>query len=422
LTQIKDVSVSIADRGTQPFFAALVGNADDGAGANGYYNYTVTLSKTGGISVSFPDSLVINANIANTKIAAAKEELNIPTVVSATLGYKQITWGSTQVDSISKCSTFVSQQIQKVAGWTKTTMTAEAPSAAVGVTAKISRAAANPFTSFVGGTSTNEAGTNGTFRFVVTLSVTGGTSLSFPGELAINAHFANDQIANAKTQLKTNTSGADTLVADVGYVGIADAAAAKAAVEDIIKSKTGWSTLTSAVTAPLNSNGVLATVTPRTATPYTAAVAGTSSAATGTNGSYLFNVTLTKTNGVTQTLGGTLTINANYANAQISAAKSELNITAINAGEVNAPTVTTAALAKAEVEKLIKAQDGWTTITSSTGALSFGVKADVVDRVGVTAYQGAVDGTLSSPAGVNGFYKFTVNLTKTGGIQQSFNC
>jgi len=152
---------------------------------------------------------------------------------------------------------------------------------------------AGDFEAAVAGTAENINGTNGSFKFTVTLNKGAGTQ-QITEELMLtitatpyDATQDNEDISAAKTAVEGATF-------TVGQANVATAAAAKAAVETII--------------GALELDGVIAVVV---AGDFEAAVAGTAENINGTNGSFKFTITLNKGAGTEQiTEELTLTITA----------------------------------------------------------------------------------------------------------------
>ena len=193
----------------------------------------------------------------------------------------------------------------------------------------------------------------------------------------------NADIAAAKLAIESATYS-------VPMTTLNDASAAKTYVQDLIDAM---------------NLGVNATVVD-VVDGFSAAVAGTVGNLTGTAGSYLFTVSLSKGKGTQQITDELiLTIiatayDATQDNADITAAK-----TAIESATYSVPmtTLNDASAAKTYVQGLID-------------AMNLGVTATVVDVV--DGFSAAVAGTVGNLSGTDGWYTFTVTLNKGAGTQQ----
>jgi hypothetical protein len=192
--------------------------------------------------------------------------------------------------------------------------------------------------------------------------------------------------------------------ADIQAAKIAVEGATYAATQTDVTDVTQAKTAVEAVIAALDLNGVDATVQGGV---FTAATAGTAQTPAGTNGSYAFTVDLAKGTGTTQTTGTlTLAIAATaydstpQDNTDISTAKIAVEGASYTATQANVTDVTQA---KTAVEAAIAALD------------LNGVIATVQDGT----FTPATAGTAGTPAGTNGSYTFTVQLTKGTGTTQT---
>ena len=188
----------------------------------------------------------------------------------------------------------------------------------------------------------------------------------------------------------TDIVAAKTAVQGATYVAVTQAtlntqSAAKTAVQLIING--------------LELNGVNYSIVDEV---FTAAIAGTPSSTSGTNGSYKFKVQLTKGAATAQTTSElTLTITATpYSdNDFVSAAKGLVE--GATYGSVLQATLNTSALAKIEVQNTITALN------------LVGVSYTIIDE----NFTAATTGTATNLNGINGFYKFKVTLTRNAASQ-----
>jgi anti-sigma28 factor (negative regulator of flagellin synthesis)/quinol monooxygenase YgiN len=156
----------------------------------------------------------------------------------------------------------------------------------------------------------------------------------------------------------------------------------------------------------MSATGITVSASDIALSSFTEATAGTPTAQPGTDGSFSFTVSLTKgaSSAATANKNGVITATAydsTQDNADIAAAKAAIE--GASYGPVPQATLNTQAAAKAQVEAII-------------AALNLnGVTATVIDG----SFTAAIAGTTGNLSGTNGFYTFTVNLSKGGGTQQT---
>ena len=154
----------------------------------------------------------------------------------------------------------------------------------------------------------------------------------------------------------------------------------------------------------MSATGITIIATDITISGFTAAVEGTGTNLTGANGSFTFTVTLKKTNSASltsSTKNGVITATAydpTQDNLDIIAARTAIEGASYTDYQL---FIQTQGQARAKVEAVI------------VGLNLNGVATDVVDGV----FKAAIDGTVSTPGGEDGNYKFTVKLNKGGGTE-----
>ncbi len=237
------------------------------------------------------------------------------------------------------------------------------------------------------GTTTNLAGTNGSFTFIVTLKKTGSASVSTNSKTGVIVATAYDP-----TQDNDDIAAVRLIVEGANY------SATQTEVQNIAQARAKVATLLTG----LNLNGVITTVVD---VSFQAATEGTVALQSGVNGSYKFTVKLNKGGGTEVTTNElTLTITATpydpaQDNADISAAKTLIEGTPFTTTQLIAPDITSAR----------------TVVNALITSLSLnGVITQVIDGT----FLAAIAGTESTPTGTNGNFTFTVTLNKGGGAEQ----
>jgi hypothetical protein len=173
------------------------------------------------------------------------------------------------------------------------------------------------------------------------------------------------------------------------YANASDEISAKGIVEGII--------------ANLSLGGVIAVVDEKS---FSVAEEGTPINPNGTDGSFVFEVELTKGNGTPlTTIQLTLTITAK----EYDATQDNLDITAAKTAIENATFTTTQSNANSEAAA-----------KEAVEAIIEGLPLGGVDAVvnGVT-FNAPTAGTIDNPSGTGGSFAFTVTLNKGGGVQQA---
>ncbi|GHV22266.1 hypothetical protein FACS189428_4060 [Clostridia bacterium] len=349
------------------FNPATAGTPSNMNGTNGSYTFTVKLNKGGGTEQT---TIQLTLTVTATPYDATQDNLDISAA-------KALVENAGYTDTQANIPDATAAKVK-----------VEAIIAGLSLNGVTATVAGGTFAPAIAGTATNLSGTNGSYTFTVNLNKGGGTQ-----QTTIQLTLAVTATPYDPTQDNADISAAKALVETAGYTdtqaNVPNAAAAETKVKAVING--------------LALNGVTTTVVPGAFTP---AIAGTVSSLSGTNGSYTFTVNLNKGGGTEQTtIQLTLTVtatpyDATQDNLDITAAKALVENATYTDTQVNIPD---AEAAKAKVQALI----------------------DLLNLNGVTptvisgTFTPAIAGTVSNLSGTNGSYKFTVNLNKGAGTQQT---
>ena len=191
------------------------------------------------------------------------------------------------------------------------------------------------------------------------------------------------------------------IAAAVSIVEGATYSAAQSAADNEAAAKA----VTEAVVATLSLGGVSASVQ---GVGFTAAVAGTAGEPSGTDGSYIFTVVLSRGAGTPQT---TVELSLSISATPYDPAADDADITAAKAAVDGA--FQSVALIQAAAADAAAAQAA---VEDAIASLGLGGVAAEVATVSFTA---AIAGDEDTPAGTDGSYSFDVTLTKGGGTPQT---
>jgi hypothetical protein len=243
------------------------------------------------------------------------------------------------------------------------------------------------FTAATAGNAATPTGTNGLYTFTVTINKGEGTQVT------------TSNLTMTITATPYDSTAQDNL----------DIAATKVAIEGATYTAT-QATVTDAMTALAKAQSLVdalgtqlkgTTATVATGT-FTAATAGDASTPTGTNGSYIFNVTIAKGLGTQATTSNlTMTITATLYD---STAQDILDIAAAKTAIVGAVYTSTQAEASDATAAMTKAQS----LVDALGTQLKGTTATVSSGSLIPA----TEGNVFMPTGVNGTYMFTVTVSK----------
>lgn len=274
------ITVVEGDLAVSGFQAAVKGDADNGAGTNGSFSFTVTLVK--GKSNAVTDSKA--GTITATPYDGVTNEEAVSTAKSAIEG-GTYTFDQAAVTDEATAKEELPDKINALDGMDAT-----------GITVVQDDVTVSDFKAAVAGDADNGPGTDGSFHFTVTLS-------------------------KGKSNTTTDSTAATiTATAYAGQTNAAAVAAAKAAIEggtytytqaEVNTQEALPALLVEKVNAAsgMDATGITVAAENISVTAFTAAVAGTVEAATGTNGTFTFTVSLTKGKS-TDTATGTGTITA----------------------------------------------------------------------------------------------------------------
>ena len=367
------------------YTGAVAGTKESASGTNGSYSFTVALTKGSGADQATVTTTTLTMPITATAYVETEKDRNEAAVSAAKTTVKNATFAATQATAVNE-----------TAAKTVVEGIVNGLSLGEGVTATVTT---KDFTAAIAGTSGNVAGTNGSYKFTVTVKKGTGADeatatteeLTMPITATAYAETEKDRnevaVSAAKTTVKNATFAATQATA-------VNETAAKTVVEGIVN---GLSL----------GEGVTATVTTK---DFTAAIAGTSGNVAGTNGSYKFTVTVKKGTGADEATATTEELTMPITATAYVQSEQEKNQAIVNTAkqQVEAATYTTT-LGQAQTE--IAAKEAVNDILSG---LSLATNVDVIG----VEFTGAVAGTKENTKGTDGSYTFKVALSKGSGVDQ----
>ena len=244
----------------------------------------------------------------------------------------------------------------------------------------------------VAGNTGNPSGTNGVYRFTVALTKGSSTTLATDTTATLTMTIVATAYVTPNAANAASVAAVKVLIATATYSMAQSPSTDKPSVKVAVESKINSLALDGVVTTVIEGD-------------YIPAVAGNPGNLAGTNGTYTFTVGLSKGTGstlatdttatLTMTIVATAYVAPNAANAA-SVAAAKVAITGV-AYTMDQASATNQAAVKAAVQNKI-----------NTLALDVSITVTVIEGT----YTPASEGVSGTPAGTNGTYTFTVELSK----------